>query len=153
MTRDDHPFSLLILTQFERYDFITSQEITVLLLPICLIRIFLIRRRTRKKLEGPFQRGFFPQGWAQTTHETCCSTKRGFLCKSNGRHGRIAICFEHLSNVTITAVYCGIPKSLFFREQLFIARWLSENCLHFPYLIKVDLLLKRKIVATMKMVE
>jgi hypothetical protein len=100
-----------------------------------------------KNSEGTFQRGFFPQGGAQAIHETCCSTKREFLCKSNERPDQVAIYFEHLSNVTIAAVYdgcsCIIPKCLF-HKRLFIARWLSDNCLHFPFLIKVDLSIEKK---------
>jgi hypothetical protein len=104
----------------------------------------LIRRRTRK---DPSRDASSHKVGQKLPMKHAVAQKRGLLCKSNGRPGRIAVYFAHLSNVKIAAVYddcsCSIPKCPF-HEQLFIAQWLSDNCLHFPFLIKVDLFIETK---------
>jgi len=129
--------------QFESYDFITSEEITALLLPIHSIRILLIRRRARKELfreASSYKVGHkLPMKHAVPQKEDFCINQTEGLVESPST--------LNLWVTSIDAVYdgcsCSIPKCLF-HKRFFIARWLSDNCLHFPFLIKFDLFIETK---------
>jgi hypothetical protein len=107
--RDDHPFSLPILKQFENYNFIAQQEITVLPLPIRSIRIFLIRRRIRKEVSR--EASSYKVGRKLLMKQTVAqSDLQPVLCSSKRKLGRGAIYFKHSSNITMTVVMwssCG----------------------------------------------
>ena len=146
MVRHDSWWSSIFsahLTQFESYDFITSEEITALLLPIHSIRILLIRRRARKELfreASSYKVGHkLPMKHAVPQKEDFCINQTEGLVESPST--------LNLWVTSIDAVYdgcsCSIPKCLF-HKRFFIARWLSDNCLHFPFLIKFDLFIETK---------